>query len=234
MAEIIFAIGRPGSGKSRTARCIKEATAGPEYRVPGLAYLEGWSALHVTDYDFLYRMFQEDMKKEEARRRFRPAGFGGFDVLDLRVLPLALQEVNACIAERLHEERTLILVEFARRDYSYQEVWRHFRSDMLDNASFLYLEADIETCMRRIEQRVLDPVCLDDQYVSREIMLGYYGSPSGEPANLRRYFGKERVVAIENNGPWWETWIGISQFLCKIPARTLASQRQTVELMLAR
>jgi len=234
MAEILFILGRPGSGKSLTARCIKEATAGFGYRVPGLAYLEGWSVSHVTDYDFLQRMFRADMKKEEALRRFRPTSFGGFDVLDLRVLPLALRQVSAFIAERLPEERTLILVEFARRDYSYQEVWRNFRKDMLDHASFLYLEADIETCMRRIEQRARNPLCLDDQYVSREIMVGYYGSPSGEPANLRGCFGQERVVAIENAGSWRKTWMRISQFLSKIPARTLAAQPQTVELVLAR
>jgi hypothetical protein len=232
MPELIFLLGRPGSGKSRTARCIKEVAAELGGRVPGLPS-EGWSVLHMTDYDFLYRMFREDMKKEEAHRRFRPTSFGGFDVLDLRVLPLALRQVSAYIAEHLHEERTLILVEFARRDYSYQEVWRHFRSDMLDQASFLYLEADIETCIRRIEQRALNQVCLDDQYVSREIMLDYYGSLSGEPANLRSYFGKERVVAIENNGSWPETWMGIRQFLSRIPARVLAPQRQTVKLMLA-
>ena len=235
MPEIIFLLGRPGSGKSRTARWIKGAAMKPEYRVPGLSYLESRSVLHAYDYDILHQMFREDMRKAERDRRFYPTSFGGFGVRDPLVLSLALQRVSAYIDRHLSEERTLILVEFARQNYSYQEVWQYFPGDMLSNAFFLHLEADIDICMPRIERRVArQEYPDDDQYVAPEIMLGYYGSPSGEPANLSNYFGEERVMAVENNGAWQQTWVEISHFLCQIPARILTPQQQVVELVLAR
>ncbi|HEY1350501.1 MAG TPA: AAA family ATPase [Ktedonobacteraceae bacterium] len=214
MAEIVFLLGRPGSGKSRTARYIAEMAAGHSPH-------EGQAVQHVTDYGFLHRMFQEDLAKEAASRRFRPTRFGGFDVLDLSVLPLALMQVNAYIARRLHAERTLILVEFARQSYGYQEVWQYFRRDVLSRAFFLHLEADIETCMQRISKRARYQAFSDDQFVSPEIMFDYYGSSSDKAACLKQYFGREHVATVENAGAWQETSYRIDHFLCTVPTLLL-------------
>lgn len=220
MAEIVFLLGRPGSGKSRTARYIKEATMRPEYRTSGLFSRRGQSVLHITDYGFLYHMFLQD-RQRKTQRSFRPTSFGGFDVLDLGVLPLALQLVNAYITRHLHAERTLLLVEFARQDYSYQEVWQHFHDAVLSRAFFLYLEADTETCIQRISRRARYQAFSDDQFVSPEIMFDYYGTTSGEPVVLKQYFGSQHVATIENTGAWPDAWSEIHRFLSKISAASL-------------
>jgi thymidylate kinase len=163
-------------------------------------------------------MFLEDLGKKEAHRRFHPTRFGGFDVLDLGVLPQALQQVNAYITRHLYKERTLLLVEFARRSYTYQEVWSYFRSDVLSRAFFLYLEADIETCMKRVNKRARNQAFSDDQFVSPKIMFDYYGSAAGEPTGLQHYFGNRHVATIENTGTWQETWSRIDQFLSDMSA----------------
>jgi hypothetical protein len=224
MAEIVFLLGRPGSGKSRTARYIAAAAARLAYRASGRFPREDQVVQHVTDYGFLRRMFLEDLAQQTAPRRFRPTCFDGFDVLDLGVLPQALRQVNAYIARRLHTESTLILVEFARQSYGYQEVWQYFRSDVLSRAFFLYLEADIETCMQRISKRARYQAFTDDQFVSPEIMFDYYGSTSNEAAGLKQYFGREHVATVENTGAWQETSQEIDYFLCTIPALLLSHQ----------
>jgi len=222
MAEILFLLGRPGSGKSRTARCVREASLKTHYHAAGPSHLQGLSVCHVTDYGFLRQMFLDEEQKKASYRRFRPTSFGGFDVLDLSVLPLALQQVNASLTRQLHREHTLLLVEFARRSYSYQEVWRHFRSDVLSRAFFLHMEADIQTCVQRVSKRVRSRAFADDQFVSPKIMFDYYGSSAGEPDSLLHYFGSRHVAAVENTGAWQETWTRIDQFLSDIPARLLS------------
>lgn len=219
MAEILFLLGRPGSGKSRTARCVREASLKTPYHAAGPCSLQGLSVCHVTDYGFLRQLFLDEQQKKAAYRRFRPTNFGGFDVLDMSVLPLALQQVNACLTRQLHKERTLLLVEFARRSYSYQEVWRYFRSDVLSRAFFLHLQADIQTCVQRVSKRARTRTFADDQFVSPNIMFDYYGSTTEEPESLQHYFGSRHVAAVENTGAWQETWTRIDQFLSDIPAR---------------
>lgn len=217
MTEILFLLGRPGSGKSRTARWVKEAAMEPEYRAAGPAIPRGQTVFHLTDYSFLRQMFLEDRHRPEAQRRFHSTCFGGFDVLDPGVLPLALQQVNASLARHLHAERTLILVEFARQSYNYQEVWRYFHSALLSRAFFLYLDADIETCLQRVHRRALYQAYADDQFVSPKIMHDYYGIATGEPTGLRHSFGDGHVATVENTGAWHKTWIEINRFLRTIP-----------------
>jgi hypothetical protein len=219
MAEILFLLGHPGSGKSRTARSIREATLRTHDHAVGQSPLQGLSVCHVTDYGFLRQMFLEEQRKKETYRRFHPTSFGGFDVLDPGVLPLALQQVNAYIIRHQHKEQSLLLVEFARRSYSYQEVWRYFHSDVLSRAFFLHLEADIQTCAQRVSKRARSRAFADDQFVSPKIMFDYYGSAAGGPGSLRSDVGSRHVATVENTGAWQETWTRIHQFLSGLSAR---------------
>src|SRR4249919_3065417 len=113
MVVKLFVLGLPGSGKSTVTRHISNYARDRQ-----------WSTTHFSDYAILYEMFQEDKK-----RQFKPAEFGGFDVLDLTVFDIALkkleQEVNRHISSTKSEE--LLLIEFARNDY--QKAFHQFSDE---------------------------------------------------------------------------------------------------------
>src|SRR2546425_5508209 len=104
MAVKLFVLGLPGSGKSTVARYITV-----------YARDQHWLTAHFTDYIILQEMFREDTEGKQ----FKPADYGGFDVLNLSVFDIALksleQQVNEHISAAKSEE--LLLIEFARNDY---------------------------------------------------------------------------------------------------------------------
>ncbi len=187
MAVKLFVLGLPGSGKSSVA-CYIAMCAGDRQ----------WSTTHINDFAILYEMFQED-----TQGQFKPAAYGGFDVLDFAVFDTALrkleQEVKTHITTAQLEE--IILIEFSRNDY--QKAFQQFSQEFLQDAYFLYLNADLEICKRRIRERIAHPATSDDHFVSEYIFEAYYSGDNGQsiPQILKKDFGidKKRVKIIDNN-----------------------------------
>ena len=59
-------------------------------------------------------------------------------------------------------ENELIIIEFARSDYQHalDQLGREFREE----AYFLFLDVEIETCVQRIQERVQHRSTLDDHF----------------------------------------------------------------------
>src|SRR5947209_18360649 len=108
-----------------------------------------------NDYVILQKMFQADCE----HRRFRPTEHNGFDVLDFSVLDTALEDLEKSVQECI-SCTNLITIEFARDDYS--QALKQFSRKFLRNAYFIYIDADIETCLRRIHERVAHSTSADD------------------------------------------------------------------------
>src|SRR5579864_2478795 len=102
--EKLLVLGCSGSGKSTVARYIEV-----------LARDRRWSADFINDYSILYAMFRADSKYE----KFRPAAHNGFDVLDMSVYDIALDELirQAQNLTMKAGENELVIIEFARCDY---------------------------------------------------------------------------------------------------------------------
>src|SRR5690348_1171008 len=100
MAEVVFTLGRPGSGKSTATR----------YMIKRLEP-EGIKVARVKDDDILYKMFLQDRSKPLSTPRFLPADHNGFIVVDFSVLDEVLSEIDRQIQE-FSKENDLIVVEF--------------------------------------------------------------------------------------------------------------------------
>lgn len=173
MAAIVFLLGRPGSGKSQTARCLtgKETSSKFEEYLP-----PDWTFSHITDYDYLFEMFQEEQQKEPgaSAKRFSAGEHGGFEVKDFGVLEEALLKIKDDISPQIEEPaQKMLLVEFARNDYSdFQSIWT---PEILKKKAYcLYFHADIDICMERVKERTQKKKWQDDTNIPDEIMRGYY------------------------------------------------------------
>jgi len=166
--QIVFVLGLPGSGKSTAGRYTRE-----------LAQKWGWIAQRFCDYDILYELYQLDMKRGEGR--FKPTEYDGFDVYKLEAFDEALRKLNSKMLDWLEKpgnNNELCIVEFARDDYC--NALGMFDPELLSlirNAYFLFVDADIPTCIKRIHARVAKPNVertLDDHFVSNYIFDAYY------------------------------------------------------------
>lgn len=170
MAVKIFLIGRPGSGKSEAARHIMR-----------FAQSQSIPVSNVNDYDILNEKFMLDRKRkqfqpvfEDKNRQFRHPDdiISGFEVTDFRVLDTALKEVAKCVEEKVDTTR-LIIVEFARKGYkeAFQE---NFTSELLEDAYFFYIEANVDICVRRVSKRSVHLGISEHHIVPEPILRGYY------------------------------------------------------------
>ena len=188
MVVNLFILGRPGSGKSSAAGII--AT---------IARCRGWNTTHINDYDILKEMAQADI----AHKNFRQTEHGGFDVQDFSVLDLALRELEKRAQHLPLEQNTLIIIEFARDDYSKALKW--FSPDFLQDAYFLFMHLDIDTCVQRIQKRITyiytDPPISDNHYVSEEIVRGYYQKDNRQyiEDSLGTDYGIMKLIRIIDN-----------------------------------
>lgn len=158
MTAKLFILGRPGSGKSTAAR-----------RIAVRANIQKFSTVHVSDYPILSSMAQNDTNHQQFRL------FGnakGFDVLDFSVMDVALAKLETQ-ASRYIRRAELIIIEFARDDY--RKALDQLSSQFIQNAYFLYIDADADICVNRIRRRIAHPVTIDDHDVSDTIVKGYYG-----------------------------------------------------------
>lgn len=156
----VFVLGRPGSGKTTAIHHLTE-----------IAHQRAYSALRVDDYSILNRMSHDDT----YRTCFRSTDHGGFDILDTSVYDTAL----AMLERQIQAVETtaldgIVTIEFARNDYWH--ALQCFSPAFLANAYFFYIEADLDTCIQRIHQRVANTQRCNNHFVSDFIMHTYYSS----------------------------------------------------------
>ena len=179
----VFVLGRPGSGKSTAAR-----------RINSLLAQNSWRVRHINDYEILREMFLAD----KQHIQFRATEHNGFDAIDLTVMDSALREVEER-AKRLLEVNA-VTIEFARNDY--RKALKQFTPAFLKDAYFLFLDADIETCLRRVHERVEYATSIDDHpSFSDTIFKEYYARENREYMAhcLQREAGLSRKVKVINN-----------------------------------
>jgi adenylate kinase family enzyme len=204
MAVKIFVLGLPGSGKSTVCRRI--ALYITDY--------SGWSALRINDYHILYKMFQEDT---EGKYFHSIPEYSGFDVHNFIALNLALQKLEQEVKNHISNTNSdeIILIEFSRNNY--QKAFQQFSKEFLQDAYFLYLSVDLETCKRRISERISNPISEDDFFVSEYIFNSYYNEDNGEyiPQILARDYGvdKQKVQVIDNNCSLQDSIAWIHEFV---------------------
>lgn len=157
MAINLFLLGRPGSGKSTAAHYIQ-----------WLIKKYHWSAVHINDYHFLLAQFKADVHQ----RKFKSSGCGGFDVLDFSVLDTVLHDLEHEAQAYAQHPHTLLLLEFARRDY--MQALQQFHPDFLRSARFIFFEANLDTCVNRVYERAYHPTNSDDHFISEEMLRSYY------------------------------------------------------------
>lgn len=189
MSRRIFLLGRPGSGKSSIAEIIRK-----------ILLEKGWTALHMFDYEHLQDMFLQETQQNIEKRSFQPSGpdiHRGFDVIDEAVLDKALHDLSDKV---LNEEfispggEKTILIEFARNNYYH--ALQQFDRRFLQKAFLLYVNLDVETCIKRIHRRVtVKDKTTFDHFVSDDIMRGYYCEDDWGNDLLRAY---QREVGIED------------------------------------
>jgi deoxyadenosine/deoxycytidine kinase len=181
MVSKVFVLGRTGSGKSTTVRFLTQEVQ--RY---------GWVVQSFNDYPILLDMFLEDQARGQGR--FRPAERNSFEVLDLTVYKQAFHRLNWAIQHfRPATEKTLITVEFTSNQYP--QALQSFDGEFLRDSHFLFISADLKTCLDRTSSRALHPQCEDDYYVIDKVLLSHYPTPY-----MPLYVGRKRVTFIPNMG----------------------------------
>lgn len=195
----VFLLGRPGCGKSSAAKYVINHM-----------HNRAWSAERVIDFNILKKMSQQ----EQHRLKFRPVPYDGFEVTDSSVLTEALQILNQQLTDCVEQATTdkILLIEFARGNY--EEALHYFSPCVLHDAYFLCIDVDLEMCMQRIKQRMIDPVSLDDHYISNATLVQYYTWQKFPGDHM--YPGK--IEHIDNNGSLEEFTKHIDAFVKKVIA----------------
>src|SRR6266567_1890183 len=187
MTVKLFVLGLPGSGKSTIAREIAKNIDN-----------RGLENIRINDYAILEQMFHDDVE----RKKFRPADYGGFDVIDLAVIDAALEQLEQSVQYLIsYKSEMVILIEFSRDDY--RRAFKLFSEAFLQDAYFLYLDTEFETCKKRIRNRIDSPSYDDDYYVSEYIFDTYYHNDDGKCLSqiLINEYGidKQHIRGIDNN-----------------------------------
>lgn len=191
MALKLLIFGLPGGGKSTIAHSI-------------MVHLKvrNWESFHLSDHVILSDMFMADIEYKQ----FKLTDHGGFDVTDFTVFDIALKKLELIVKMHLlhAQEEEVVLIEFARNDYRW--AFQQFSAKFLLDAYFLYLDVNLETCKKRIRERIINPRTQDDFYVSDNIFNSYYGVDVSQSIDIEQVlietYGieKKRVKVIENNG----------------------------------
>lgn len=193
MEQNIFVLGLPGSGKSTAARYIEMLTR--DYgQIPDL----------LQDYRILYDMFLADKEGIRFSSTLHD-GYDGFDVHDFSAFDDALKELVGRLQEkeRTSQKNEVNIIEFARDDYC--KALELFTPALLTDAFFLFIDAEVETCRRRIKARVANPQTPDDHYVSEYIFEAYYNRDHRQYLTLTTacltenfHIDEKRIKVVDN------------------------------------
>jgi len=128
--------------------------------------------VRINDFNILKEMYEEE-KKLDRFLFFRPIDNDGFDVVDFNVLDITLDKVKSLAKKyTTSANHDLVIIEFARDDYSV--ALQRFDPTFLSDAYFLFLDADLDTCVKRVYERTAHPVTPDDNFVSDQMIRNYY------------------------------------------------------------
>src|SRR5690348_8608682 len=220
MIKNMFILGLPGSGKSEAARYIDQFFKDKSAQAIGSC----WFATHFNDYSILNDMSQHPRES----RHFIRYESGGFDVVNFDAFDTALLDLKEEIEHYLElsgENRDEILViEFARNDY--RRAFNLLGKAFIQDACFIHLSTDVETCKQRIRKRVEDGGHIDDYPISDSIFRTYYHSDDGQelPFFLKQDFevDESQVLLIDNNASLKEAMNKIAPFLERFMERRSA------------
>lgn len=208
MVMKVFLIGRPGSGKSTAARYIAMRARDTVL-----------SVMHINDYELLQAMFQADSRHEF----FEPTAHGGFNALTPTVLDVALEQVEEQVCSSF-THADLVTIEFARDEY--HEAFTHFSPAFLHDACILYTDADLDTCLQRVHERVAHPTSWDDHPSFSDDLFRQHYAKDNTPymsSQFQKDFACKLVEIVENNGSL-EDFIGkIDRFVDMLFASSLAT-----------
>jgi adenylate kinase family enzyme len=201
----VFILGLPGSGKSLASRFLMS-----------LLRERGQGTSRFRDYDILFKMFQQDIERE----KFKAADPNGFDVIDPKVLDIALQKLEKKVDTYMKSvlSHEFILIEFARDNY--RHALNQFAGNFLRDTYFLFIQANIDTCRSRLRERVVRPTSLDDHYVSTYTFDTFYRHDDIEHtiAYLKNHEGinHKRIKIIGNNSSLANLETELEQFVDSI------------------
>lgn len=196
MTVKLFLLGRPGSGKSTAYHYITRHVE---------KHYDRWPVYHVNDYEILYEMFLANKEHKD----FQPWAPSGFEIWNTSILNSALEKLEEQVVRHISsasaEDNKLILIEFARDDYF--KAFKLFQGNFLREAYFLYIETDVETCIRRIHNRVAHlPMFLteiDRHFVPDNILKDYYNKDARSYMTLRfkkdYNIASDRIKIIDNS-----------------------------------
>ncbi len=185
MSAKLFLWGRPGCGKSSAAKYIIKHLQN-----------ERWSIQRFRDFDILKEM----SRKKRYSQAFKPTLYGGFDVTEEYVFDVALKKLDARLRRYFAKSKKdeIVLIEFARGDYV--KALQHFSSLVLQDAYFLFIDANLDICIQRVKQRMIHPMSSDDHYVSEAAIQKFYTTQDLPTSNM--LLGK--FEKIDNYGSWQE------------------------------
>ena len=190
----LFLLGRPGCGKSSAIRCIRRYTQNKQ-----------WPIIRFRDFDILKQMSNE----ERYKKAFVPTRYDGFDIVDLSVFDEALKRLDRRLNTYISNTNAheIIMIEFARSDNI--DAFHYISPSVKEEAYALFINTDIEECVRRVENRMIDPKSDDDHYVSEKAIREIYEQQVPPDANMFQGKFKE----ISNNGSKEEFEIKVDNFV---------------------
>ncbi len=180
MTAKIFLLGRPGSGKSTTAKYIGEAALEKN----------GWQLPRFNDHPIL-----EQMLKEGDKRIILDGA--GFMVTDDTAFEDALKQLNVDVNEHLQhvQQGKVVVIEFARSNYV--RAIKQFSENVIDDACFICINTDIAVCIDRITKRTNSQLDMDDHPISEEAMNTHYGDQQFPSKN-----DVSNIWILDNQGSW--------------------------------
>ncbi len=177
----LFLLGRPGCGKSSATRHI-------------IRHIENkkWFIKSFKDFDILKEMSE----KAQYKQAFKKTLYDGFDIIDESVFDVALKELDARLFSYISNTSAdeIISIEFARSDYI--EAFQYFSSFVLKDAHILFINTDLNECIKRVKQRMINPKSTDDHYVSKKAIKKFYAKQILPDANMF----PEKFKLVDNNG----------------------------------
>ncbi|HLX57040.1 MAG TPA: deoxynucleoside kinase [Ktedonobacteraceae bacterium] len=194
MVRNVFVLGRTGSGKSTVVRFLRETVQ-----------QFGWSVKTFNDYPILREMYES-----EARRSFRPTDHDGFEVLDLSVYETAIRSLAQQVQSYCPiNDRTFNTVEFTSNNY--RDALQFFDNTLLQDAYFIFVAADLKTCLERTSKRAFYRATEDDYYVIDSVLLSHYPCPYVPPC-----INKGKVTLIENMGLLDEVRFTMNRYVLRL------------------